>query len=52
MSEDAVVRRIGHTNPPSLPMELRGKEQIGVYWRDVFGREMTHRIEKEVAGDD
>ncbi len=29
-------------------MTLRGKEAIAEYYRDVFARDMTHRIEREV----
>ncbi len=31
---------------------LRGKEAIAEYLADVCGREMTHRIENEVVGQD
>ena len=33
-------------------MILRGKEAIAEYCRDVFGRDMTHRIESEVVEAD
>ncbi len=49
-ADDAEYRRIDRNNPPSSPMVLRGKEEIGDYLRDVFSREMTHRIEREVLG--
>ena len=51
-AEDAVLRRIDRNNPPSSPVELRGKEQIADYWRDIFERNMTHRVEDAVAGED
>ena len=51
-AEDAVLRRIDRNNPPSSPLELRGKEQISEYWRDIFGRNMTHRVEDVAAGED
>ena len=31
---------------------LRDKEAISEYLRDVFGRDMTHRVESEVVGED
>ena len=51
-ADDAEYRRIDRNNPPSSPMELHGKEEIAEYLRDVFSREMTHRIEREVLGED
>ncbi len=51
-ADDAEYRRIDRNNPPSSPMVLRGKEEIAEYLRDVFSREMTHRIEREVLGED
>ena len=30
---------------------LHGKEQIAEYLRDGLGREMTHRVENEVIGE-
>jgi hypothetical protein len=32
-------------------MTLRGKEAIGECYRDVLGRDMTHRVENEVVGE-
>jgi ketosteroid isomerase-like protein len=51
-ADDAQFVRVDRNSTPSSPMELRGKEQIGEYLRDVFGRDMTHRIEMEVVGED
>ncbi len=51
-ADGAEVRMVDHNNPPSSPLELHGKEQIGEHLRDVFSREMTHRIENEVTGED
>ncbi len=50
-ADDVEYRRIDRNNPPSSPMVLHGKEEIAEYLRDVFGREMTHRIEREVLGE-
>ena len=50
-AEDAVLRRIDRMSPPSSPRELRGKEQIAEYLRDVCSREMTHRVENEIVGE-
>jgi hypothetical protein len=51
-ADDAEYVRVDRNSTPSSPMTLRGKEEVGEYLRDVFSREMTHRIENEVAGED
>jgi nuclear transport factor 2 (NTF2) superfamily protein len=51
-ADDAEYVRVDRNSTPSTPMTLRGKEEVGEYLRDVFNREMTHRIENEVVGED
>ena len=51
-ADDAEMRIVNHATPPSAPQVLRGKEEIAESLRDVFSREMTHRIEQEVIGKD
>ncbi len=51
-AEDAEVCLISKDNPPSSPFELRGKEQISEFLRDVCGRDIESRIENEVVGED
>jgi hypothetical protein len=50
-ADNAEVRIIDHTNPPSSPFVLHGKEQIAEYLRDGLGREMTHCVQNEVIGE-
>jgi hypothetical protein len=50
-ADDAEYVRVDRNNTPSSPMALRGKEEISEYLRDVFSRDMTHRIENEVVGE-
>ena len=49
-ADDAEYVRVDRNSSPSSPMALRGKEEVGEYLRDVFSRDMTHRIENEVVG--
>jgi ketosteroid isomerase-like protein len=50
---DAVLQIIDRENPPSKPLQLKGRAEIAAYFDDVCGRAMTHRIETGVAdGDD
>ena len=51
-ADDAKAYLISKDNPPSSPFELRSKEEIAEYLRDVCGREMKHNIEREVVGED
>jgi hypothetical protein len=51
-ADDAEYVRVDRNSTPSSPMTLRGKEEVGEYLRDVFSRDMTHRIENEVIGED
>lgn len=51
-ADDAEIRIVDRNHQPSRPETLRGREAIGEYLRDVGGREMTHRIEQVVEGND
>jgi nuclear transport factor 2 (NTF2) superfamily protein len=51
-ADDAKWSIVNRNTPPSSPHVLHGKEEIAEYLRDVFSREMTHRIEQEVVGED
>ena len=51
-ADDAEIHIVNRNTPPSSPHVLRDKEAISEYLRDVFGRDMTHRVESEVVGED
>ncbi len=51
-ADEAELRVVDRTTPPSSPLELRGKAEIAEYWREICSRDMTHRIENEVIGKD
>ncbi len=51
-ADDAEVITVNRNSTPSSPNVLRGKEEIAEYLRDVCGREMTHRVENEVLGEE
>lgn len=42
---DAVLTVIDSDNPPSRPRTLKGASAIGSFLDDVYGRDMTHRLE-------
>jgi SnoaL-like domain len=51
-AEEAEMLTVNRNSTPSSPEVLRGKEAIAEYLADACGREMTHRIENEVVGQD
>jgi hypothetical protein len=51
-ADDAQLRVIDRNHPPSQPLELQGKQAIAGYLRDVYGRDMTHKVVDEVVGQD
>ncbi len=51
-AEDAELYTVNRRTPPSSPNVVRGKEAIAEYIEDVCGRDMTHRVEREVIGED
>jgi ketosteroid isomerase-like protein len=51
-AEDAELLRFNRYDTPSSPRVLSGKEEIAEYLRDVFGRDMTHRVQDEVIGEE
>lgn len=50
-ADDVEVRVVDRKRMPSLPLVLRGKEAIADLFVDICGRDMTHRIEQQVVGD-
>jgi hypothetical protein len=50
--DDAVLSVIDQNNPPSRPLEIRGRDAITAYYADVGGRTMTHRVDSGVAEGD
>jgi ketosteroid isomerase-like protein len=51
-ADDAEMTIVDRMHAPSDPMALRGKSEIMSFWRDVCGRNMKHKVEREVVGDD
>jgi hypothetical protein len=50
-ADDAELRIVNRLHPPSNPYELQGKDQIAEFQRRIFARDMKHRLEREVVGD-
>ena len=51
-AEDAELHTVNRNSTPSSPQVLQGREQISEHLRDVCAREMTHRVEDAVVGED
>lgn len=49
--DNAELRVIDRNHPPSSPLEMRGKQAISQYFTDILQRDMTHKVQDEVIGD-
>ena len=49
---DAEVRLVDRVTTPGRPHVLRGRDEIAAWVEDVCGREMSHRVEREVVAGD
>ena len=47
-----MLRIIDQNNPPSHPLEIKGRDAISAYYDDVCGRTMTHRVDTGIAEGD
>jgi len=50
-ADDAVLRIVDSIHPPSHPLELHGRSQIGEFFRDVCSRAMTHHVDQSLESD-
>jgi ketosteroid isomerase-like protein len=48
-ADDAVLRIIDHSNPPSRPRDVTGKAAITTFWHDICSRAITHQVDISVA---
>ncbi|GAA0920761.1 nuclear transport factor 2 family protein [Streptomyces thermoalcalitolerans] len=51
-ADDAEIRIVDRDAPPSHPKVLRGREEIGSMLDDIYGRDMTHKLEQCVLQGD
>lgn len=50
-ADDAELQIVDKTAPPRAPAILRGRRSIEAYWRNVCACDMTHRVEREIVGE-
>lgn len=50
--DDAELRLVDRTSPPSSPRVLSGKQAVTAYLTDVCARDMTHHLERFVVQGD
>jgi ketosteroid isomerase-like protein len=48
-ADDAVLRIVDRSNPPSRPREVKGKSAISTFWDDICSRAVTHKIETSIT---
>jgi hypothetical protein len=51
-ADDAQLRVVDRNTQPSHPRVLRGRNEIGELLDDVYGRDMTHKLEDCVVQGD
>ncbi|MBD0674957.1 nuclear transport factor 2 family protein [Streptomyces sp. CBMA156] len=51
-AEDAELRMVDRRTQPSHPLVMHGREEIGAMLDDIYGREMTHKLEQVVVQGD
>jgi hypothetical protein len=51
-AEDAELSIVNAAAPQNSPFELRGKTEISKHLRVVLGQKTSHRIEREVVGEE
>lgn len=50
-ADNAELRVVDRNRTPSSSLLLRGKQAIAEFLTDVCSRDMTHRVEQEVVGE-
>jgi hypothetical protein len=51
-ADDAELSIVNADAPQYPPFELRGKAEIAKHLRAVFGQEASHRVEREIVGEE
>ena len=51
-ADDAEMKIVDATRPPSSPLVLRGRDAIGELYRDICSRAMSHEIQDAVVTAD
>ncbi|GAB2871953.1 nuclear transport factor 2 family protein [Streptomyces deserti] len=51
-ADDAELRIVDRNAQPSHPKVLHGREEIAEMFEDIYGREMTHKLERCVVQGD
>lgn len=51
-ADDAEMKIVDATRPPSSPLVLRGRDAIGEHYRDICSRAMSHEIQDAVVTPD
>ncbi|MET7454135.1 nuclear transport factor 2 family protein [Streptomyces sp. NPDC005574] len=51
-ADDAEIRVVDRNTQPSRPMVLHGRTEIGKMLEDIYGRDMSHKMEQCVVQGD
>jgi ketosteroid isomerase-like protein len=51
-SDDATLEFVDAEHPPSRPQRVQGREAVDAHIAELFARDMTHRVQDVVLGED
>jgi SnoaL-like domain len=51
-ADDAKMVIVDRDRPPSAPLVIEGRDKISEFWRDVCSRDMSHKVDHMIAGDE
>ncbi|WP_405865231.1 MULTISPECIES: nuclear transport factor 2 family protein [unclassified Streptomyces] len=51
-ADDAQVRIVDRNTQPSEPRILRGRDEIGALFTDIYSRDMTHKVDQCIIQGD
>ncbi|MBK3641902.1 MULTISPECIES: nuclear transport factor 2 family protein [Streptomyces] len=51
-ADDAQVRIVDRNSQPSQPRVLRGRDEIGALFQDIYSRDMTHKVDQCIIQGD
>lgn len=51
-ADDAEMRIVDHNTQPSNPRVLHGRDEIGELLNDIYGRDLSHKLEECIVQGD
>ncbi|MFG2793593.1 nuclear transport factor 2 family protein [Streptomyces sp. NPDC048419] len=51
-ADDAQIRIVDRNTQPSQPKIIRGRDEIGALFEDIYSRDMTHKVDQCIIQGD